>query len=84
MKNSKKPKKFNCSDIEKMLHAFLDQQLSSDQLKLFKEHLEYCLPCDKKVEFEIKLKKIIQLKATEHTYPVALEHELKKLISSSE
>ena len=83
MKKSEGTRKFNCNDIEKMLHAFLDQGLTKEKLKLFKAHLEYCIPCDKKIEFEIKLKKIIQIKAKEQTYPPELEMELKKIISSA-
>ena len=84
MNKSKGPKKFNCKDIEKLLHAYLDQNLTKEKLKLFKAHLDYCIPCDKKVEFEVKLKKIIQLKAKEKTYPQKLEMELKKIISSAD
>jgi anti-sigma factor (TIGR02949 family) len=81
MKKNEKVK-LECKDLEKMLHAYLDHQLSKKELKLFEEHLEYCIPCDKKIEFETRLKKIIQIKAQEHTYPHALELELKKIIDS--
>jgi anti-sigma factor (TIGR02949 family) len=83
MKKSRKSKKFDCKDVEKMLHAYLDRKLTKEKLKLFEEHLEYCIPCDKKIEFEKKLKEIIHIKASELTYPVELELELKKIISSS-
>ena len=81
MKRSR-TQKLNCKDIEKMLHAYLDNQLSKKELKLFEEHLEYCVPCDKKIEFETKLKEIIRIKSQENNYPQNLELELKKIIAS--
>lgn len=74
-------KKYNCKDIEKRLHAFLDNQLSSEEKNLFEEHLDFCLPCDKKVEFEIKLKQFIQHRAQEENYPASLERDLLRVIN---
>ena len=73
-------KKYNCKDIEKNVQAYLDDRLSDKEVLLLEDHLSYCLPCDKKVEFEKRLKQIIKLKATEKTYPKKLELELKKII----
>jgi mycothiol system anti-sigma-R factor len=74
-------KKFDCKDIEKLLHAFLDDQLGSEEKNLFEEHLDFCLPCDKKVEFEHKLKRFIQDRAKENTYPASLEKDLLRVIN---
>jgi anti-sigma factor (TIGR02949 family) len=81
MKKSKK-KKYNCADVEKKVQAFLDNHLPPEELLLVEEHLSYCLPCDKKVEFEKKLKEIVKLKVAEKEYPKRLEIELKKLIKT--
>ena len=75
--------KYDCAEVEKRVQAYLDNQVSDEELLLIDEHLSYCLPCDKKVEFEQKLKEIIKHKATEVEYPKALEEELKKIIKSS-
>jgi len=58
-------KKYNCSDIEQLAQRYIDNQLSKEERILFDEHLEYCLPCDKKIQFEFKLKEIVQSKARE-------------------
>ena len=79
MKKSDK-KKFDCKDIEKNVQAYLDDRLSEKEILKIEEHLSYCLPCDKKVEFEKRLKKLIKLKAAEKSYPKKLELELKKII----
>ena len=77
-----KNKKFDCKDIENLLHAYLDGQLPDEQRLLFEEHLDICLPCDKKVEFEIKLKHFIQTRAQESNFPASLEKELLRVITN--
>ena len=49
--------KFDCHDVEKNVQAYLDNRLSENEIQLFEDHLSYCLPCDKKIEFEKKLNK---------------------------
>jgi anti-sigma factor (TIGR02949 family) len=74
-------KKFNCSDVEKKVQAFLDGKLDKAQVLLFEEHLDYCLPCDKKIEFEKKLRMIVKSRGKENSYPSKIDLELKRLIS---
>ena len=81
MKTTEENKQFNCDDVEKNVHKFLDNQLSDKEKEKFEEHLDNCLPCDKKIEFEVKLKSIMKIKAKENSYPQELEQELKKIIS---
>ncbi len=76
-------KKFNCHDVEKKVQAFLDGKLEKDQVLLIEEHLDYCLPCDKKIEFEKKLKNLIKSKAREISHPAKLDLELKRIISKN-
>ena len=75
--------KYDCAEVEKRVQAYLDNQVSDEELLKIEDHLSYCLPCDKKVEFEQRLKEIIKYKATENKYPKALEEELKKIIKNS-
>ncbi|TFH02655.1 MAG: zf-HC2 domain-containing protein [Calditrichales bacterium] len=74
------PKKYDCSDIEKKVQLYLDNGLSETDFHSFEDHLSYCLPCDKKVEFEKKLKELVKLKASEKTFPLSLTEDLKKII----
>ena len=74
--------KYDCAEVEKRVQAYLDNQVSDEELLKIEDHLSYCLPCDKKVEFEKRLKDIIKHKAAENQYPKALEEELKKIIKS--
>lgn len=81
MTTTEENKRYNCSDIEKEVQRFLDNQLSEQEKEKFEEHLDNCLPCDKKIEFEVKLKSIMKIKSKEMDYPKELEKELKKIIS---
>jgi len=81
MTTTEENKKFNCSDVEKNVQKYLDNQLSDKEKEKFEEHLDNCLPCDKKIEFEIKLKSIMKIKSKENGYPKELEQELKKIVS---
>ena len=82
MTTTEENKKYNCSDVEKEVQKYLDNQLSDQEKEKFEEHLDNCLPCDKKIEFEIKLKSIMKIKSKENNYPQELEKELKKMISN--
>jgi anti-sigma factor (TIGR02949 family) len=75
-----KSKKYDCAEIEKRVQAYLDDHLSDEEMLKIEDHLSYCLPCDKKVNFEQRLKEIIKHKATEKDYPTALREELKRII----
>jgi anti-sigma factor (TIGR02949 family) len=75
-------KKYNCADIEKLAQQYLDNQLDENKKKLFNEHLEYCLPCDKKIEFEQKLKEIVHKKLSSKDNIDDLKKKLSKIISS--
>jgi len=81
MTSKKNHKQYNCSDIEKLAQQYLDNQLDEKEKKLFNEHLEYCLPCDKKIEFEQKLKEIIHKKLSHKEAVDNLKHNIIKIIS---
>jgi len=82
MESKKENKKYNCADIEKRVNAYIDNQLNNKEKILFEEHLDYCLPCDKKMEFELKLKEFVKYKSVEKSYPTKLDEELKKIIKN--
>ena len=69
MKQNANHNKYDCADIEKLVQRYIDGVLSKEEEALFDEHIEYCLPCDKKVEFEQKLKEVVHLKSHEKEIP---------------
>ncbi len=76
-------KHLDCAAIEKLVQRFLDGQLNEEENRMFEEHLDYCLPCDKKVEFEVKLKKLMKLKLKNQNAPDHLKEQLKNIINGS-
>jgi len=83
MTTTEENKKYNCSDVEKTVQKYLDNQLSDKEKVKFEEHLDNCLPCDKKIEFEVKLKSIMKIKSQEIDYPKELKQELKKIVTNN-
>ena len=81
MTSKEKHEKYDCADIEKFAQQYLDNQLDDEKKKLFNEHLEYCLPCDKKIEFEQKLKEIIQKKLSNKDAIDKLRDNISKMIN---
>ena len=81
MSSKEKHKKYDCADIEKLAQQYVDNHLDDKQKKLFDEHLEYCLPCDKKIEFEHKLKDIIRKKLSNKDAVDNLRNSISKIIS---
>jgi mycothiol system anti-sigma-R factor len=83
MSKPKQKKKLNCKDIEKKFHSYLDGEMKKGEFILLEQHLDYCLPCDKKIEFEKKLRDIVKLKGKENIIPEKLLKELEKIIHSA-
>ena len=75
-----KTQKFDCADIEKMAQQYLDCQLDENAQKHFEEHLEYCLPCDKKIQFEVKLKEIVRSKGKEDLPAESFKSKVKSIL----
>lgn len=77
--NSKK--RYDCGDIENLYQQYLDNELDEEQKKLFEEHLEYCLPCDKKISFEMKLKEYIHSKSVNLRSSETPKFNIEKIIN---
>ncbi|MGD9487470.1 MAG: anti-sigma factor [Calditrichaceae bacterium] len=78
---TKKIDKYNCADIEKHVHAYIDGVLNAEETRLFNEHLDYCLPCDKKIEFEKRLKEVVRLKSKDNTPVDRLKLRIDKMLT---
>ena len=82
MTSKKSKKHFDCANIEKLTQKYVDGKLNAQENRLFEEHLEYCLPCDKKIQFELKLKKIILSKGKEKVSEDVLKKRLKNMFNN--
>lgn len=81
-KKSEHKDHFDCADVEKYVQQYLDNVLDEEKRRLFEEHIEYCLPCDKKVEFERKFKEIVRLKVKNLEPPEKINSKLKNLLKN--
>ncbi len=81
-KKSEHKDHFDCADVEKYVQQYLDNVLDEEKRRLFEEHIEYCLPCDKKVEFERKFKEIVRLKVRNLEPPEKINSKLKDLLKN--
>lgn len=77
---SSKKDKYDCAEIEKYVQQYLDGMLSEEEKRLFDEHLDYCLPCDKKIEFEKKLKDVVKLKIKRVLPPEQLNNQIDTIL----
>lgn len=82
MKQNSKNKQYNCANIEELTQKYLDHYLSEEELKSFNEHLEYCLPCDKKIEFELKLKELVKANMQVNASQNFIRAKIKKMLSN--
>ena len=73
---------FDCADVEKYVQQYLDNVLDEEKKRLFEEHIEYCLPCDKKVEFEMKFREIVRLKTKRLAPADQIDQKLKNLLKN--
>ena len=77
----KKEESYDCNKIEDLYMQYIDNELDDVQKSLFEEHLEYCLPCDKKISFEMKLKEYIHSKAVNMEPIKTPKFDISKIIS---
>ncbi len=80
--NPKNKNHFDCADIEKYVQQYIDNMLDEEKKRLFEEHIEYCLPCDKKVEFEKKFKEIVKQKVKNEIPPEDVQKKLKSILKN--
>ncbi len=73
--------KYTCADSERLAQRYVDNRLSEQERLLFDEHLEYCLPCDKKIQFEVKLKETVRAKARDSFSPEQLSQMVKSFFN---
>jgi predicted anti-sigma-YlaC factor YlaD len=78
---SNNKKRYDCSDIDHLYQQYLDNELNEEQKRLFEEHLEYCLPCDKKISFEMKLREYIHSKAVNIKTDETPKFNLEKILN---
>ena len=70
-----------CTDCEKMMQPYIDRVLSDEQIAEAKEHLAACPPCEKRFQFEEKLRVFVRV-AVEEPMSAGLKAKLAGLRST--
>jgi len=58
-----------CGDCEAMMQPYLDKVLDPEQLREAEDHLLECPDCDKRYQFERKLRMYVRVAAHEEISP---------------
>lgn len=75
----------NCAEVVQKVYAFLDGELTLEEIAVYKDHLQACLPCKDYVRFEEKLVQVIQEKGAgpEIRLPESLLSRIKNALSQA-
>ena len=75
------PHPIDCDEALRLLAAFLDHELHSDEREGVERHLQMCRSCFSRAEFERRLKGEITRLRTEEVSP-GFEERVRRLIGS--
>jgi len=74
-------KPLTCEEASRQLFALLDRALAGEALDALEGHLEACLDCCEKLEFNRKLDGFVKERLSDSALPEALEHRIRRLTS---
>ncbi|MDX5150836.1 MAG: zf-HC2 domain-containing protein [Acidiferrobacterales bacterium] len=75
---SKNPKELECDEAIRMVLEYLDNELENHDHDALEAHIHKCRACYTRVEFEKRLKGMVQ-KAPEISAPDSLKSKIKKI-----
>lgn len=76
-------KELDCNEVLERLWAFLDGEADEAQCRELEDHIARCLGFRQQVEFEVRLRQVIQSKCCTDRAPQKLREELHRLLSKS-
>ncbi len=72
-------KKITCLE---MLQAILDGDVTEEQEKYFRKHMDECMPCYKSHELDMQIKHLIKSKCCGEHVPPDLVEKIKRQVNS--
>jgi mycothiol system anti-sigma-R factor len=69
----------NCGDCETQLNAFVDRELTADELRQVQAHLDDCPPCLQMFELQAGLKRLVRKECCQDEAPDRLRAWVRKL-----
>ena len=82
--NMEKAERLNCSDAVRQFFAYLDGALAGDSLETLEEHLEACLDCCQKLDFNRTLDAYVKGRLKEEPLPEGIEERIRRRIEDKE
>ena len=70
----------NCDDCLDRLEAYVDRELTEDEVRDLKHHLAECPPCDDRYRFEAGLKRLVRVCCEQDRAPVELREKLREIL----
>jgi anti-sigma factor (TIGR02949 family) len=62
----------NCRDCAKALHPFIDRELSDDDIRQVRQHLDACGGCLHLYQFEESLRRLVRVRCQQQAAPESL------------
>jgi anti-sigma factor (TIGR02949 family) len=70
----------DCNEVLQRLWAFLDGEADQESCQDLRHHIEVCLRCRQRTDFEVRLRQIIQVKCRGERAPERLRAYLVRLL----
>jgi anti-sigma factor (TIGR02949 family) len=81
---SARPDRLTCEELFRRLDDYLDRELSEDEARLVREHLETCVVCANEYTFEASMLRGVRDKLRRIKAPAGLLERISKRIAESE
>ncbi|MGH7703121.1 MAG: anti-sigma factor family protein [Gemmatimonadales bacterium] len=73
--------RFKCEEVFQRLDAYLDRELSEDEMRLVREHLEACARCASEHQFEMVVLDEVRRKLRRISVPEGLVAKVSALLA---
>jgi mycothiol system anti-sigma-R factor len=71
----------NCVECMDKLDSYVDRELSDEDLRQVRLHLELCPPCEQLFNLRSDMKRLVKVCCDEPTADAALRHKVRELLS---
>lgn len=75
--------RYNCEEVFRRFDDYLDRELTSDELRLVEEHLQYCERCARELRFEASVLREVRARVERIAVPPTLIGRISRAISEA-
>lgn len=73
-------KRMSCEDAARQFFSYLDRALSGEPLETLEAHLDACLDCCEKLDFNRKLDAFVKERLGDEPLPEGIEEKIRRTI----